>query len=127
MTKDEREQLKEEFIKKEFTHWSSKLSEFVRLPDSCKNQVADYWLDLIEAREKETTQKIKFLESALDYIALIANIENPHLGRPRSSDVKCIFCLAYLALNDGAYGEHFEYAEMAQALRELRELRNKQN
>lgn len=72
---------------------------------------------------EEKDKRIKFLESALDYIALIANIDNPHLGRPRSTDVKCYFCLAYLALNDGAYGEHFEYAEMAEALRELRSMK----
>lgn len=68
--------------------------------------------------------RIKFLESALDYIALIAIKDNPHLGRPRATDSRCYFCLAYLALNDGAYGEHFEYAEMAEALRELDKIRS---
>jgi len=67
-------------------------------------------------------EKIDRLESALDYIALIANISNPHLGRPRSSDKSCVFCMAYLALNDGAYGEHIDYKSLAKDLRKSREI-----
>lgn len=68
-------------------------------------------------KEENIEQENKRLKEALDYIALISMKKNPHLGRPRSSDKDCIFCLAYLALNDGAYGEHFDYAKLATDLR----------
>ena len=64
--------------------------------------------------EKEQLQKEnKRLRAALDWIALVANKNNPHLGRPRSSDKTCIFCMAYLALNEGAYGEYIDYEKLA--------------
>jgi O6-methylguanine-DNA--protein-cysteine methyltransferase len=67
--------------------------------------------------KKTIEEENKFLREALDYIALVANKKDPHLGRPRSSDKECIFCLAYLALNDGDYGEHFDYKQMAEEIR----------
>ncbi len=66
---------------------------------------------------EEAQKEIKRLQSALDYIALVAMRKDPHLGRPRTSDKTCIFCLAYFALNDGAFGESFNYEEMAKELR----------
>lgn len=63
----------------------------------------------IEALQKEN----KRLRSALDWIALVSNKNNPHLGRPRSSEKECIFCMAYLAVNDRAYGEHVDYEALA--------------
>jgi len=62
----------------------------------------------------------KRLRAALDYIALLAYRQNPHLGRPRLTDKKCIFCMAYFALNNGAYGENIskdDYKKMARDLR----------
>lgn len=60
----------------------------------------------------------KRLRSALDWIAIVSNEKNPHLGRPRSSDKTCIFCMAYLAINDGAYGEHIDYEALSKAKRD---------
>ena len=60
------------------------------------------------------------LRAALDYIALLAERKNPHLGRPRLSDKTCIFCMAYFALNNGDYGEFIsgdDYKNLAKDLR----------
>ena len=80
-------------------------------------QITNQLLDLLDKARQEGADKEKYLREALDYIALVANKKNPHLGRPRSSDTECIFCLAYLALNDGAYGEHIEYKELSENMR----------
>lgn len=68
--------------------------------------------------EEEIKKDNERLRQALDYIALVANKNNPHLGRPRTTDKDCIFCLAYFALNDGAFGEHFDYKKLAEEFRE---------
>jgi len=47
---------------------------------------------------------IKRYRAALEYIALLANKKDPHLGHPRLTDKSCIFCMAFFALNNGAYG-----------------------
>ena len=54
----------------------------------------------IEALEAE----IRRYEAALKYIMLLEEERNMHLGQPRLTDKKCIFCMAYFALNNGAYG-----------------------
>lgn len=81
--------------------------------------VIDPWIldDGTKIEPLDVLKELIFLREAIDYIAIVAMKKNPHLGRPRSSDKECIFCLAYLALNDGAYGEHFEYKEMAEEAR----------
>lgn len=74
--------------------------------------------------KKELITENKKLKSSLDYIALVASSQNLHLGRPRTSDNKCIFCLAYFALNDGAYGESFDYETMAKEMRKKLSIKN---
>lgn len=69
-------------------------------------------------------RKYKMKDWQIKTAIILTAKDNPHLGRPRATDSRCYFCLAYLALNDGAYGEHFEYAEMAEALRELDKIRS---
>ncbi|MBU1626538.1 hypothetical protein KKB18_04140 [bacterium] len=51
---------------------------------------------------------VRRYEAALEYILLLANKKNPHLGHPRLSDKNCIVCMAYFALNNGAYGYNIE-------------------
>ncbi len=51
-------------------------------------------------REEENAR----LKAALELIWKLE--EHKHLGRPRSSDMTCIFCIAYLTHNYGAFGEH---------------------
>jgi len=66
------------------------------------------------------------LRYALEYI--LALTESTHLGRPRLSDRKCVFCMAFFALNNGAYGDEItgnQYHEMACAIRLERENRNR--
>ena len=61
------------------------------------------------------------LKVALDYICLLANKKNPHLGRPRLTNLECIFCMAYFALNNGAFGEYIsieDYKKLSNRLRE---------
>lgn len=50
--------------------------------------------------------EIRRLKSALNLIAILDSKKNVHLGRPRSSDLTCIACVAYLSANNGAYGEY---------------------
>lgn len=50
------EKLRREFDEMELKHWSSRLSEFVNVPLSCKKQVADYWI------EKMKQEKLAMLE-----------------------------------------------------------------
>ena len=66
----------------------------------------------------ENDIETKRYRDALDYITVVAMKKNPHLGRPRTSDKECIFCLAYLALNDGVYGESFDYETLAKQMRD---------
>ncbi len=55
------------------------------------------------------TEKILRYEAALEYILILA--EKKHLGRPRLSDKKCIYCMAFFALHNGAYGDRIEENE----------------
>jgi len=59
------------------------------------------------------------LKVALDYICLLSNIKNHHLGRPRLSDKKCIFCMAYFAINNGAFGEEISIGDYKKFKEEL--------
>ena len=67
---------------------------------------------------EEQIKENKRLRSALDWIAILAFEKDQHLGRPRSSDPTCIFCMAYFAINDGAYGEHIDYEALIKAKRD---------
>ena len=74
-----------------------------------------------EGGYKELADENERLKAALNYIALLANIENPHLGHPRASDKDCIFCMSYFALNNGAYGYNItkdQYVSMFNAKKE---------
>ncbi len=55
---------------------------------------------------EEIVQENDRMKSALHLIAILSEKRDMHLGRPRSSDMSCIFCIAYLSENYGAYGEH---------------------
>ena len=60
------------------------------------------------------------LKAALNYILLLADKKDPHLGHPRLTDMKCIFCMAYFALNNGDYGyfiSEVEYKGLANKLK----------
>ena len=65
-------------------------------------------------------KEIERLRSALDYIACLSMKENSHLGRPRLSDKTCIFCMAYFALNNGAFGESISTEDYKKLAREIR-------
>lgn len=68
--------------------------------------------------KKELIDENERMRAALDWICIVANEQDPHLGRPRSNDTSCIFCMAYLAMYDGAYGEHINYAELVKKKRD---------
>ena len=59
---------------------------------------------LTEEEEEVLAQNERF-KSALHLITFLSEKRDMHLGRPRSSDMHCIFCVAYLSENYGAYGE----------------------
>lgn len=63
------------------------------------------------------TEKIKRYEEALDYIALVAMKQECHPMKFNTLDTECIFCLAYLALNDGSHGKSFNYKALAEEMR----------
>ena len=63
---------------------------------------------------------VRRYEAALEYILLLANKNNPHLGHPRLSDKNCIFCMAYFALNNGAYGYTIEEEDYRKLINELK-------
>lgn len=119
------EELKEKFIeafdKGEF-EWNHHEGDIVGKPISpmriwntfIEPTLHSYAQQQVQDAVEEKQEKIDFLRSALDWIAIVANTQSPHLGRPRSSDTSCIFCMAYLALNDGAYGEHIDYKTLSE-------------
>ena len=53
---------------------------------------------------EELKKENELLKSVLNYINLLALHKDMHLGHPRLSDVKCIFCMSYFALHNGDYG-----------------------
>jgi len=55
---------------------------------------------------KSGSTGVSRLIAALEYIMMLVEKKNPHLGRPRLSDEECIFCAAFFAVNNGAYGYH---------------------
>lgn len=60
------------------------------------------------------------LKAAIDWILILNSKKNPHLGRPRTSDMNCIHCMGYLAINFNAYGEKIygeDYKKLAEAER----------
>jgi len=61
-------------------------------------------------------EKIIRYEAALEYILILAG--DAHLGRPRLSDKKCIYCMAFFALNNGAYGNKIEENEYRKLISE---------
>ena len=70
----------------------------------------------IEERVDVLKKEIERLRAALRLIGLIESKRNMHLGRPRSSATNCIFCIAYLAENYGAYGEYLEKEDFEKAI-----------
>lgn len=60
----------------------------------------------MEKEIEELKNDNKFLKSVIDYFMVLEMKRNPHLGRPRLSDMNCLFCVGYIALNPGAYGEN---------------------
>ena len=58
-------------------------------------------------------------EAALRYILLLEEERNPHLGPPRLTNKKCIFCMAYFALNNGAYGYYISEDDYKRLTNEL--------
>lgn len=69
-------------------------------------------------RAEEREERLK---TAIDWILILNNEKNPHLGRPRTSDKTCIFCMGYLAMNYGAYGERIETSDYKQWAQETRD------
>ena len=63
---------------------------------------------------------VRRYEAALEYIILLANKKDPHLGHPRLGDKNCIFCMAYFALNNGAYGYTIEEEDYRKLTDELK-------
>jgi hypothetical protein len=68
--------------------------------------------------EKQIKDENERLRLALEYINLLKAPE--HLGRPRSSDSKCIFCISYIVLNDGAFGESISTEGLKNLIEELK-------
>ena len=54
--------------------------------------------------KKTLEASIQRYEAALEYILMLANKKDPHLGHPRLTDKNCIYCMTYFALHNGAYG-----------------------
>ena len=72
--------------------------------------------------EQETDkQKIKRLETALYLIAHLQYRKDTHLGRPRLSDMNCIFCVAHLSKDYGAFGDYLTTEMMEAKMSQLRE------
>jgi hypothetical protein len=59
------EKLRSDFDGVELKHWSSRLSEFVNVPLSCKKQIADYWIEKIKQSN----------------LALLEEVEKEHVRR----------------------------------------------
>ena len=69
----------------------------------------------ISELEKENER----LKLALKYVMMLSNKKNPHLGRPRLTDEKCISCMAFFALNNGAYGEYISSEDYEHLIEKL--------
>ena len=70
-------------------------------------------IEINETLEQENLR----LKSALQLICILQSKKKTHLGRPRSSDLKCIFCIAYLSANYGAY-EYLTREKLENAIKE---------
>ncbi len=71
-------------------------------------------------KKQELIEENKRLKASLKYIMLLASKKNPHFGRPRLSDASCIYCMAFFALKNGAYGERIseeDYIYLAKKLK----------
>lgn len=76
--------------------------------------------EITSATSSQVDAMVRRYEAALEYIMLLANEKTPHLGHPRLSDKKCIFCMAYFALNDGAYGYNISEKDYRKSIEELK-------
>jgi hypothetical protein len=83
------------------SHYCQALTQGAGYPCDCG--LTDY----IKSRE---IAAVKAYKDALEVICHIAGKE--HLGRPRSSDKSCVFCISYLTLNPGAYGENLDLEQL---------------
>jgi len=54
----DREKIRDEFINKEWLHWSSAQSKFVRIPDSSKMEIANYWLTIRQQAIAEERDRV---------------------------------------------------------------------
>lgn len=54
MSNEQKQLIREKFETKEWNHWSSFQSKFIRLPDSTKKEIADFWLNELDLATKET-------------------------------------------------------------------------
>lgn len=59
-------ELREEFKKEEFQVWSSKFLKFTRLPDSSKDEIADFWLHKFEVFKDYIRNEIEGKKLDLD-------------------------------------------------------------
>lgn len=59
MTPEQKQLIREKFETKEWNHWSSFQSKFVRLPDSTKKEIADFWLNELDLTIKQTEERIE--------------------------------------------------------------------
>lgn len=57
MNKSQKQLIREKFETKEWNHWSSFQSKFVRLPDSIKKEIADFWLNELDLAIKQTEER----------------------------------------------------------------------
>ena len=72
--------------------------------------------------KKETTkERLIRLEQALELISHLTYRESAHLGRPRLTDLSCIFCVAQLSIQYGGYGEYLTTETLASEIQRLKE------
>lgn len=69
--------------------------------------------------ERQVDAVVGRLTAALQYILALQNKENMHLGRPRTTDKTCITCMAFFAINPGAYGEYISEEDYNKFSKEL--------
>jgi hypothetical protein len=81
-------------------------------PDDDFAMLARQFLRAVEREER--------LKAAIDWMLIINSEKNPHLGRPRTSDKSCLFCMGYLAMHYNAYGERIETSDYKQWAQERR-------
>lgn len=53
------ESIRSDFVSKEWQHWSSAQSKFVRLPDSTKTEIADHFLSIIAKEREEIKEEVE--------------------------------------------------------------------